>query len=91
MRQCKTDCPSKGEPGLKKNLYHCSGCERIISCEQAFRDEAENCDCYVRSSFHRCHKCLNFGGECQKSGLVRCDFTPRIPETRTGNVLARGR
>ena len=58
-------------------LHHCSGCERVRYCEKAFKNEAEGCDFYIRSSYHRCNECKNFGNKCQSSGLIKCDFLPR--------------
>lgn len=66
--------------GIRNNHYHCSGCESLISCERGLRFGSENCDSYVRNSYHNCHKCLRFGQACQRSGLVKCDFLPRITE-----------
>ncbi len=91
MKQHMTDYSSKGSSNFEKNLYHCSGCEEIMDCPMAFKYESENCDCYVRSIFHDCHKCLNFGKACQKSGLIRCDFAPRVPEAAAGHAMTRGR
>jgi hypothetical protein len=66
---------------MRSNEYHCCGCERLIEhCEFAFRPGSEKCELYVRSSFHNCHKCQRFGQDCQRSGLVRCVFLPRITE-----------
>ena len=64
---------------MKETLYHCCGCERLIdNCERAFRPGSEKCRLYVRSSYHNCHKCIRFGGACQRSGLVKCSFLPRV-------------
>jgi hypothetical protein len=76
---------------MRKNAYHCSGCESILDCPIAFGPQSENCDLYVRSSFHDCHKCLNFGKACRNSGLIRCDFRPRVPEVAAAHVMNRGR
>jgi len=65
---------------LESSSYHCSGCDRIMDCPLAFKYGSENCDSYVRSSFHNCHKCLRFGQACQQSGLIKCDFLPRVTE-----------
>jgi len=72
---------------MKKELYHCSGCERLLECETAFRNGSEACDMYVRSIYFECHKCLNFGKECQKSGLVECRFLPRVPKELFGRKI----
>jgi len=65
--------------------YHCSGCERIMECELAFKSGSEKCDLYVRASYFQCHRCLRFGGVCQRSGLIKCDFLPRV----TGDPLEK--
>lgn len=75
----------------KKKFYPCSGCESILDCPVAFGPQSDSCDLYVRSSFHDCHKCLNFGKACRNSGLIRCDFRPRVPEAGAGNTIAKGR
>lgn len=64
-----------------KEKYHCSGCEWIIKCKNAFKPQSGLCGYYVRSSYHQCHKCLRFGEECQKTGLIECKFLARIPTT----------
>ena len=65
----------------RNNQYHCSGCARLAYCKLAFKKGSKNCDLYVRNSYHQCHKCLRFGRDCQRSGLVKCKFTPRVPES----------
>lgn len=62
---------------MEEFLHHCSGCERVRHCEKAFKDEAEGCALYIRSSYHKCHECLRFGEACKSSGLIKCDFLPR--------------
>jgi hypothetical protein len=62
---------------MEKELHWCTGCERVIHCDRAFRGEAEGCDLYIRSSYHRCYECTRFGGPCKKNGLNKCDFQPR--------------
>lgn len=65
---------------MGRNLHHCSGCLRMAVCKQALWPGSENCELYVRNSYYQCHKCLRFGQECQRSGLIKCDFQPRITE-----------
>jgi len=69
---------------MKKELYHCSGCKELVNCQNALKDGSEDCDEYVRNVYFNCHKCLNFGKECQKSGLIECRFLPRMARPMLG-------
>lgn len=72
---------------MKKEMYHCSGCKGLIDCENALKDGSETCDLYVRNDYFNCHKCLNFGKECQKSGLIECHFLPRVSTELFGRKI----
>jgi len=63
---------------MKKEMYHCSGCNKLMDCEDALKDGSEACDLYVRNDYFNCNRCLHFGRECQRSGLIECHFLPRI-------------
>lgn len=69
---------------MKKELYHCSGCKGLVNCENALKDGSENCDAYVRNDYFNCHLCLDFGKDCQESGLIECHFRPRIARPMLG-------
>ena len=65
---------------MGRKLHHCSGCIRLTECKKAYWGGSDNCELYVRDNCCQCHKCIRFGEACQESGIIRCEFQPRINE-----------
>ena len=63
---------------MTRTEFHCSGCASIEECDMAFESRSGTCSRYARSAAVPCNRCLRFGQACQRSGLVKCDFLPRV-------------